>query len=69
MESATKPQITNEEKEYLIECVNRFAKDKLSIKDILWNYSGVRPLIVDNSKSISRNSRDYHLDRGRKVYN
>ena len=62
VESATKPQITNEEKEYLIECVNRFAKDKLSIKDILWNYSGVRPLIVDNSKSISRNSRDYHLD-------
>ena len=62
VESATKPQITNEEKEYLIDCVNRFAKDKLSSKDILWSYSGVRPLIVDNSKSISSNSRDYHLD-------
>ena len=62
VESATKPQITNEEKEYLIKCVNRFAKDKLSSKDILWNYSGVRPLIVDKSKSISSNSRDYHLD-------
>ena len=62
VESATKPQITNEEREYLIKCVNRFAKDKLSSKDILWNYSGVRPLIVDKSKSISSNSRDYHLD-------
>ena len=62
VESATKPQITNEEREYLIKCVNRFAKDKLSSKEILWNYSGVRPLIVDKSKSISSNSRDYHLD-------
>ena len=28
----------------------------------MWSYSGVRPLIQDSTDSMSKNSRDYHLD-------
>lgn len=60
--SAINPQITSEEKKYLIECVNRFSIRKIKEDDIIWSYAGVRPLIQDSSESISKNSRDYHLD-------
>ena len=60
--SAINPKITPQEKKYLIECVNRFSDKKIQEQDILWSYSGVRPLIQDSSESITKNSRDYHLD-------
>ena len=55
-------RITSEEKNYLIESINRFSAKKIKEQDILWSYSGVRPLIQDSTDSMSKNSRDYHLD-------
>ena len=60
--SAINPKITSQEKKYLIECINRFSAKKIQEQDILWSYSGVRPLIQDSSESMTKNSRDYHLD-------
>jgi glycerol-3-phosphate dehydrogenase len=60
--SAINPCITSEEKNYLIESINRFSAKKIKEQDILWSYSGVRPLIQDSTASMSKNSRDYHLD-------
>ena len=60
--SAINPCITSEEKDYLIESINRFSAKKIKEQDILWSYSGVRPLIQDSTDSMSKNSRDYHLD-------
>jgi len=60
--SALNPCITSEEKNYLIESINRFSAKKIKEQDILWSYSGVRPLIQDSTDSMSKNSRDYHLD-------
>ena len=56
------PQMTSEEQNYLLDCVNNFSKKKISKNDILWEFAGVRPLINEEDKSARQNTRDYHLD-------
>ena len=62
VDSPFNPQITPEEESYLLDCVNKFSKNKISKDDILWKYAGVRPLISEKNKSARQNTRDYHLD-------
>ena len=62
VDSPFNPQITPEEESYLLDCVNKFSKNKISKDDILWKYAGVRPLISEKNKSARENTRDYHLD-------
>ena len=56
------PKITDEEKDYLIKSVNSFIKKEISESDILWTYSGIRPLIEDNNQKASKVSRDYSFE-------
>ncbi|MEE2730415.1 MAG: glycerol-3-phosphate dehydrogenase [Pseudomonadota bacterium] len=51
-----------EEEAYLLDIVNRHFKHAVSSDDVLWRYSGVRPLCDDESDSPSAMTRDYTLE-------
>lgn len=51
-----------EEEHYLLEVVNRHFTRQISADDIVWRYSGVRPLCDDESSSPSAMTRDYTLE-------
>lgn len=50
-----------EEIQYLCEAASRYAEQVLLPKDVVWSYSGVRPLYDDGSDNPSAVTRDYHL--------
>ncbi len=55
--------IETAERDYLLDCVNRFFRRKVTPADIVTTYSGVRPLFDDgSSESAQQVSRDYHLE-------
>ncbi|MEQ9347963.1 MAG: glycerol-3-phosphate dehydrogenase [Thalassospira sp.] len=47
---------------YLLDCVNRYFKEKLRREDILETFSGVRPLFDDGNGNPSAVTRDYVFD-------
>ena len=55
------PQISNEEKIYLINTINNHFVTQISQEDIVDTYSGIRPLIED-FKEATRVTRDYVFD-------
>ena len=57
-----KAKISPEEVDYLIGIVNDHFKNKLTDKDVVWSYSGVRPLMDDESGSAQKASRDYTFE-------
>ena len=56
------PHISENEIDYLINCVNNYFINKINVKDIIDTYSGIRPLIEDFSDKASSISRDYIFD-------
>ncbi len=54
--------IDEEETSYLLKVFNAHFKKQLSRDDIVWSYSGVRPLCDDESDSPQAITRDYTLD-------
>ncbi|MDQ0009790.1 glycerol-3-phosphate dehydrogenase [Luteibacter jiangsuensis] len=56
------PTITAEETSYLCDAANRYFKKQLTPDDVVWSYSGVRPLLQDEAGSASEVTRDYLLD-------
>ncbi len=60
-------QISEAEEGYLVEITNKYFKSQISKKDIVWSYSGVRPLLEDNADNPSAVTRDYRFefDQGR----
>ncbi len=56
------PHIDSDETSYLCEAVNAYFKQQISPGDVVWSYSGVRPLVGDESGSASEVTRDYKLD-------
>lgn len=54
-----KPQITPEEQSYLIDFINDYLAKPISDADVVWTYSGVRPLYDDGASSASAATRDY----------
>ncbi|MBT3358152.1 MAG: glycerol-3-phosphate dehydrogenase [Rhodospirillales bacterium] len=50
------------EADYLCKCVNRYFKKSISPEDIVWSYSGVRPLFDDASDNPSAVTREYVLE-------
>ncbi len=54
--------IDDSEIEYLLKVFNQHFKTPLNRKDIVWTYSGVRPLCDDESDSPQAITRDYTLD-------
>lgn len=55
-------RISSEETEYLLESVNRYFRTPLAATDIVYSYSGIRPLMDDPVKSATKASRDYLLE-------
>ena len=55
-------RISDDEKRYLCAASNRYFRRKISPEDIVWSYSGVRPLLDDDSGDASEVTRDYLLD-------
>jgi len=60
-EPSETPCCTEAEKEYLCEFVSDYFEQPVTKADIVWSFSGVRPLIDDGAKSASAASREYIL--------
>lgn len=57
----TPPTCTEEEQDYLIAFANEYFREPLTKNDIVWTYSGVRPLYNDGASDASAATRDYIL--------
>ncbi|CUB04296.1 glycerol-3-phosphate dehydrogenase [Marinomonas fungiae] len=53
--------ISDAETDYILDVANQHFKTQLSKQDIVWTYSGVRPLLNDESSNASAVTRDYTL--------
>ncbi|WP_417603588.1 glycerol-3-phosphate dehydrogenase [Primorskyibacter flagellatus] len=56
-----KPVCTPEEQRYLIDFANQYFARNISEDDVVWTYSGVRPLYDDGASSATAATRDYTL--------
>ena len=56
-----KPTCTDEERDYLIRFINEYLAEPIGAEDVVWSYSGVRPLYDDGASSASAATRDYVL--------
>ncbi|KAB1074355.1 glycerol-3-phosphate dehydrogenase [Methylobacterium planeticum] len=54
--------ISPEETRYLCDCINRSFARRIGPEDVVWSYSGVRPLYDDAAANASAVTRDYVLD-------
>ena len=56
-----KPECTDEERDYLITFINQYIAKPIAAEDVVWKYSGVRPLYDDGADSATAATRDYVL--------
>ncbi len=56
-----KPVCTPEEQDYLLQFASKYLKKDATKDDIIWTYSGVRPLYNDGASSATAATRDYVL--------
>lgn len=56
-----KPECTDEERDYLLNFINQYLKQDIGLEDVVWSYSGVRPLYDDGASSATAATRDYTL--------
>ena len=56
-----RPTATPEEQDYLCAFASQYFEKPISREDIVWTYSGVRPLYDDGAKSATAATRDYVL--------
>jgi len=54
-------EASTEEIEYLCRAANRYFARALTPSDVVWNYSGIRPLFDDGAQNVSKITRDYTL--------
>ena len=54
-------RITPDETEYICDAVSQYFEKPVSSSDVVWSYSGVRPLYDDAASSASKVTRDYNL--------
>lgn len=57
----TKPVCTDAERDYLVSFANGYFKRDITADDVVWSYSGVRPLYDDGASSATAATRDYTL--------
>ncbi|MFI4999603.1 MAG: FAD-dependent oxidoreductase, partial [Reyranellales bacterium] len=62
VESSEKPACTPEETAYLCEIASHYMAKPVTPSDVVWTYSGVRPLFDDGDDDPSAVTRDYHLE-------
>ena len=58
---SAKPECSPEEQEYLCKFASQYFKRPITRDDIVWTYSGVRPLYDDNASSGTAATREYVL--------
>ncbi|MEO1797339.1 MAG: glycerol-3-phosphate dehydrogenase [Pseudomonadota bacterium] len=58
---AAKPTCTDAEIDYILDFANTYFAGELSRDDVVWTYSGVRPLYDDGASSATAATRDYVL--------
>jgi glycerol-3-phosphate dehydrogenase len=56
------PTIDADETAYLCDAVNRYFQRSIAPTDVVWSYSGVRPLLDDDEGNASEVTRDYLLE-------
>ncbi len=56
-----KPVCTDEERDYLLDFANSYFEQPVTKEDVVWSYSGVRPLYDDGASSATAATRDYTL--------
>jgi glycerol-3-phosphate dehydrogenase len=56
-----KPRCSPEEQAYLCDFASRYFERPVTADDVVWTYSGVRPLYDDGAKSATAATRDYVL--------
>ena len=61
-EAGTHPVCTPEEQQYLIDFINEYLANPISAADVVWTFSGVRPLYDDGASSATAATRDYVLE-------
>lgn len=54
--------ISPEETHYLLDIVNAYFRRQLNTSDVIWSYSGVRPLMDDEEETAQKASRDYSFE-------
>lgn len=57
-----KVKISDKETQYLCELINEYFKKPIKPSDIIWAYSGVRPLYDDHTANVSKVTREYHFE-------
>ncbi|MEL7346666.1 MAG: glycerol-3-phosphate dehydrogenase, partial [Pseudomonadota bacterium] len=60
-EADAAPVCTEEERDYLLGFASQYFAEPVTEDDIVWTYSGVRPLYDDGAKSATAATRDYVL--------
>ncbi len=60
-EADVEPECSDEERDYLLAFANQYFKRDIGVDDIVWKYSGVRPLYNDGAASATAATRDYVL--------
>ncbi|MGB7241560.1 MAG: glycerol-3-phosphate dehydrogenase [Sulfitobacter sp.] len=60
-DASTPPTCTQEEEDYLCAFASEYFKKPVTGKDVVWRYSGVRPLFDDGASSATAATRDYTL--------
>ena len=58
---SVKPECTPEEQAYLLAFASQYFMKPVTADDVVWSYSGVRPLYDDGASSASAATRDYVL--------
>jgi glycerol-3-phosphate dehydrogenase len=59
VEAFERPEISREEIDYLLELANTYLARRLARGDVVWTFSGVRPLYDDGTSDPSAITRDY----------
>lgn len=61
----TPPRCTDEERDYLCAFASQYFAKPVTAEDVVWSYSGVRPLYDDGARSATAATRDYVLKTDR----
>ncbi len=60
-DAATTPRCSEEEQEYLLAFASQYFEAPITAEDVVWTYSGVRPLYDDGASSATAATREYVL--------
>ncbi len=64
---ASKPEITPAETDYLCKMASEYFSEPVTPGDVVWTYSGVRPLFDDGASKAQEATRDYIIRRDSKT--